>query len=103
MFFDGKFFWLLMGIVFVLVAAGFRAFAQDRGWAITWWKGLLAALWYVMFCSSFYAWGTLIGEYESSAGFKIFLLGLFVSAVLGVALWRLLAYKPSPAIASKAD
>jgi hypothetical protein len=103
MFFDGKLFWLLMGVVFVLVAAGFKAFAQDRGWVITWWKGLLAILWYVLFCSSFYAWGTLIGEYEASAGFKTFLLGLFASAVLGVALWRLLAYKPSTAATSKAE
>ena len=94
MFFDGKLFWILMGIVFVLVAAGFKAFAQDRGWVITWWKGLLAILWYVVFCSSFYAWGTLIGENEGSAGYKIFLLGLFVSAILGVGLWRLLALKP---------
>jgi len=102
MFFDGKFFWLLMGVVFVLVAAGFRAFAQDRGWSITWWKGLLAILWYVVFCSSFYAWGTLMGEYEASAGFKIFLLGFFVSAILGVALWRILTNKPAAATASKA-
>jgi hypothetical protein len=93
MFFDSKLFWLLMGIVFVLVAAGFRTFARDRGWVITWWKGLLAILWYAIFCACFYAWGTLIGENEASAGYKIFLLGLFVSAILGVGLWRLLAHK----------
>ena len=95
MFFDSKLFWLLMGIVFVLIAAGFKTFAQDRGWAITWWKGLLAILWYAIFCASFYAWGTLIGENEGGAGYKIFLLGLFVSAVLGVGLWRVLAHKPA--------
>ncbi len=103
MFFNSNFFWLLMGVIFVLVAAGFKAFAHERGWVITWWKGLLVILWYVMFCSSFYAWGTLIGENEGSAGLKIFILGLFVSAMLGVALWRILAYKPSPAAASKAE
>ena len=94
MFFDSKLFWLLMGIVSVLIAAGFRAFAQQRGWVLTWWKALLAMTWYVVFCACFYAWGTLIGENEGGAGYKIFLLGLFASAILGVGLWRLLAYKP---------
>lgn len=103
MFFDGNLFWLLMGIVFVLVAAGFKAFAHDRGWVLNWWKGLLAILWYALVGSSFYAWGTLMGENEGDAGFKIFLLGLFVSAVFGVGLWRLLANKPVTAGASKAE
>jgi hypothetical protein len=103
MFFDSKLFWLLMGIIFVLVAAGFRALAQDRGWVVTWWKGLLATVWYAVFSLSFYAWGTLIGENEGSAGWKIFLLGLFVSAILGIGLWRLLAYNPAVAGTQKAD
>ena len=97
MFFDGNLFWLLMGIIFVLVTVGFKAFAEDRGWAIAWWKGLLAILWYALLGTSFYAWGTLIGENEGDAGLKIFLLGLFVCAVLGVGLWRLLAHKPETA------
>jgi hypothetical protein len=96
--FDSKLFWLLMGILFVLVAAGFKAFAKERGWSITWWKGLLAVVWYAIFSASFYAWGTLIGENEARAGFKIFLLGLFVTAILGVALWRLLSYKPATGV-----
>lgn len=103
MFFDGNLFWLLMGIVFILVAAGFTAFAEDRGWVITWWKALLAILWYALLGSTFYAWGTLIGENEGDAGFKIFLLGLFVSAVFGVVLWRLLAHKPATAGTSKSE
>ena len=103
MFFDSKLYWLLMGIVFILVAAGFKAFAQDRGWVLTWWKSLLAILWYGLLGATFYAWGTLIGENESDAGFKIFLLGLFVSAVVGVALWRLLAHNPATAGTSKSE
>jgi hypothetical protein len=85
-------FWFLMGVVFVLVAAAFRAFAQDRGWIVTWWKALLAVAWYAVLCTSFFAWGTLIGENEAAAGFKLFLIGLFVSIVFGVALVRLLAH-----------
>jgi len=85
-------FWFLMGVVFVLVAVAFRAFAQDRGWVVTWWKALLAIAWYAVLCTSFFAWGTLIGENEAAAGFKLFLIGLFVSIVFGVALIRLLAH-----------
>ena len=85
-------FWFIMGVVFVLVAASFRAFARDRGWVVTWWKALLAIIWYGLLSASFFAWGTLIGENEASAGFKLFLIGLFVSIVFGVALIRLMAH-----------
>ena len=84
-------FWFLMGVVFVVVAAGFHVFARDRGWVVTWWKALLAVLWYAILSTSFFAWGTLIGENEASAGLKLFLIGLFISIVFGVALIRLMA------------
>jgi hypothetical protein len=94
MFFSSGLFWILMGIIFVLVAAGFKEFADERGWEINWWKGLLAVIWYAILSLSFYAYGTLRGENEASAGVKFLLLGLFVSLILGVGLWRLLALKP---------
>ena len=59
-------FWFLMGVVFVIVTAGFHAFARDRGWVLTWWKALLAVIWYAVLCTSFFAWGTLIGENEAA-------------------------------------
>lgn len=89
-------FWFVMGMVFVLVAAAFRAFANDRGWALNWWKSLLAIAWYAILSTSFFAWGTLIGENEASAGFKLFLIGIFVSIVFGVGLVRLLAHSSKP-------
>ena len=97
MFFESGFFWFLMGIVFVLVAAGFKTFADDRGWIITWWKALLGMIWYGVFSVSFLAWGTLIGEGEGGAGFRVFLLGMFISLILGVGLWRLMALESSEA------
>ena len=93
MFFNGTFFWFLMGIIFVLVAAGFRAFAKDRGWVVTWWKAVIGILLYFLFTMSFYAWGTLIGENEGGAAFKLLVLGLIISLVLGVGLWRLMIPK----------
>ena len=94
MFFGSDIFWMLFGIVLVLVAVAFKAFADDQGWVITWWKGLLALVWYAIVGLSFYAWGTLIGENEASAGWKLGLLGLFISLILGVGLWRLLTMNP---------
>ncbi len=91
MFFNSSLFWFLMGIVFVLVAAAFQAFARDRGWRIVWWKVLLALLCYGIFMMSFYAWGTLMGENEGIAGLKILYFGLFISIFLGAVTWRLLS------------
>jgi len=102
MFLETEVFWLLMGVVLVLVAFAFKAFAEDRGWKLTWWKGFLGVLWYVMFSLNFYAYGTLVGENESSAALKLFLFGLFVLAILGVGLWRLMSWKPQPVTSSQA-
>jgi hypothetical protein len=93
MFFNSGFFWFLMGILFVLVAAAFRALAKDRGWVINGWKAALGIFVYFIFTMSFYAWGTLIGENEGSAGVKILLLGLLICLLLGTGLWRWMAPK----------
>lgn len=101
MFFNGGFFWFLMGVIFVIVAAAFRALAKDRGWVITWWKAALGVFVYFIFTMSFYAWGTLIGENEGVAGFKLLILGLLISLLLGLGLWKLMIAKgavPSPEI-----
>ena len=54
---NGGLFWFAMGILFVLVAWAFKAFADDRGWQLSWWKCLLAILWYAILSLSFFAWG----------------------------------------------
>lgn len=82
-----------MGMLFVLVAAGFRAYARDRGWILSWWKAALGIVWYAALLLSFYSWGTLMGENEGEAGIKILLLGLFICLVSGVGLWRLMGKK----------
>ena len=93
MFFTGGLFWFLMGSIGVLVAMGFKTFAEDKGWALNWWKWLLSILWYVIFSLSFYTWGTLIGEFEAGAGFKLWLVGMVICLIFGVGLWRLLTAK----------
>ena len=93
MFFDSNSFWFLMGMIFILVAAGFRAYAKDRGWVITWWKAVVGLLAYGTFMLSFYAWGTLSGENEGSAGIKLMGLGLLCSLILGACFLMLIAPK----------
>ncbi len=95
--FDSNFFWILWGVVLVLVGAGFKTFAEDQGWKLNWWKWVLTFIWYVLFTTNFYLFGTLAGENESSAGFKLMLLGLFVCLILGVGLWRLMLMGGEPA------
>lgn len=94
MFFTSGLFWFLMGMLAILVGVGFNAFVKDRGWTLNWWKWLLSILWYAIFSISLLAWGTLIGENEASAGLKIGLFGMVISLILGVGLWRVLAYNP---------
>ena len=91
MFLTGGLFWFLMGMLAVLVGVGFKAFADQKGWGLNWWKWLLSILWYIIFSLSFYTWGTLLGENEGGAGFKIWLVGMGFSLIFGVGLWRLLA------------
>jgi len=93
MFFNSGLFWFFMGMITILVGVGFKAFANDRGWVLNWWKWLLSIIWYVIFSLSVLSFGTLSGENEGSAGVKILLLGLFISIVLGVGLGRLLGLK----------
>lgn len=95
-FFGSDFFWLLMGVILVGIAAGFKVFAEDLGWKLNWWKGILALLWYGLFSLSFYAFGTLTGENEGSAGLRLMLLILFICLILGVGLWRLMIWSPKP-------
>ena len=97
MFFTSGLYWFIMGIVAVFVGLGFKAFAEDKGWELNWWKWLLSIVWYALFSGSFLAWGTLIGENEGSAGWKFGLFGLFICLILGVGLWRLLVAKPKTA------
>ena len=94
--FDGPLFWMLMGMIAVVIGGALWSFADRRGWVLTWWKWLLAALWYAVFGLSFYASGTLVGENEPGAGRRVLLLGLFLSLVLGVGLVRVLAHRSQP-------
>jgi hypothetical protein len=93
MFFNSGLFWFFMGMITILIGFGFRAFAHDRGWHLSWWKWSLSILWYAVFSLSILSYGTLTGEREDSAGLKMLILGLFICTVYGVGLWRLFSRK----------
>ena len=97
MVFDGPVFWMPMGILAVVVGGALWSFADRHGWAMTWWKWFLFALWYALFGRTFYAAGTLMGEFEPRAGWRVLLLGLFFTVVCGVGLVRVLAHRPRSA------
>lgn len=93
--FNGPLFWFLAGLLCAALVAGLRSLAQRRGLVMGAWTWLLSALWYLLFCTTFYTFGTLVGENEAEAGLKLFLIGSFLSLVLGVGLWRRLTRQPS--------
>ena len=80
---QGPLFWMLMGVIAVAIGGALWSFADRRGWVMTWWKWLLVVVWYGVFAVSFYAAGTLVGEFEPRAGLRVLLLGLFFCIVLG--------------------
>lgn len=93
MFFNSGLFWFFMGIIAILTGAGFKVFADDRGWVMTWWKWALSFIWYIIFSLSIFSYGTLAGESEGSAGVKVLLLGFFVCIVYGAGLLRAMAHR----------
>ena len=88
--FEGSLFWFVMGMLFVLVAVGARAWARSLGLKMRWWKWLLTAAWYGMLLMTVSVPMTLTGESEGSAGLRIFVGMVVVTVILGVGLARLL-------------
>ena len=83
-------FWIVMGLIYALAIAGARVWAQDLGLDMTWWKCMLAMLWYVLLNIGVASGFTLIGEKEPRAGWAILAGALIVMIVLGAGLWAVL-------------
>ena len=84
-------FWIAMGLIYALAIAGARVWAQDLGLQMTWWKWLLAALWYLMLSVGLAGGFTLMGEKEPRAGYYFLGLVLIGMIILGIGLWFLLS------------
>ena len=83
-------FWMVMGLVYALLIAGAPIWARDLGLQMTWWKWVLAVLWYAFVSYSFAVAFTLKGEEEPGAWYKFLGSHLIIAILLGVILWLLL-------------
>ena len=57
---------------------------------MTWWKWLLAAVWYILLIFFIFMDFTIIGEGEPAAGLRMLLFQGVIMTILGVGLGRLL-------------
>jgi hypothetical protein len=89
--FTSGFFWFVMGMLMVLVGVGAAAWVKDLGLKMTWWKWLLAILWYALLNLSVAVPMTFVGENEPGAAVRTFLPLVVITIITGVGLWRVLA------------
>lgn len=73
-----------------LVIAGAVVWAKDLGLKMTWWKWLLAAIWYILLNFFVFLDFTMIGEGEAGAGLKLLLFQAVIMIIIGAGLVRLL-------------
>lgn len=62
--------------------------------AMTWWKWMLAILWYFLLIFSVLLSFTMVGEGEEVAGMKILLFLGVILLILGVGLFRIILSRP---------
>lgn len=82
--------WILVGAVSVLVVLGANEWFKDTGIVMTWWKWLIATIWYILTLMGLAAPFTLMGEGESAAGWKLLLFSLPVLIILAFVVLRIL-------------
>ena len=83
----------ITGLLSGLVAIGAHRWARALALNMNWWKWLLSALWYILLLFFIFAAFTLMGEGETSAGWKVLGVAVVVLVVLGAGLARILLAK----------
>ena len=83
-------FWGVMGLIYTLTALGAPLWAEDLGLQMSWWKWILATLWYVLFSFSLAGAFTLLGERESGAWYKFLGFHLIITIIFGAIVWSLI-------------
>ncbi|MBU0971160.1 MAG: hypothetical protein KKC20_10965 [Proteobacteria bacterium] len=90
-------FWMMMGALQVLIVMGLVELLKSHGRKIVWWQVSLIYLGFAVFCSVIAGGTTLMGEYETIAGwYFIGVLGLPVVICLAI-LARLFVMKKKSA------
>jgi len=92
-FFSSGLFWFLEGIFACLFIIGFKYWAEDRGYIMSFWKWLLLGIWIVLFGFTLAFVGTSLGEGEPNAAlFGGIIFGL-ITIISAVGLWRIVIRK----------
>jgi hypothetical protein len=77
-------FWTVMGLIYALIIAGAAVWAQDMGLQMSWWKWILAAVWYVLLSFTFAGSFTLLGEKAPGAGYRFLCFNLIITIIVGI-------------------
>ena len=88
--FQGGFFWMIMGALFVLVGISAPIWMEDLKIKMNKVRWTLLIVWFLFVLLTVASPLTLIAENEAVAGFHIGLIFLVLAIITGVALWRYL-------------
>lgn len=89
-------FWLIMGMLSILVIAGAKAWADKLNVDMNWWKWALSGLWYIGFLFAFAVPATFIGEGEVAAGLKMGVFSVVPSIIVGFIVFRIIVSVGKP-------
>ncbi|MFO7767645.1 MAG: dehalogenase [bacterium] len=89
-FFRSGAFWFVEGILFVVVVAGVRAWSQDRGIPMPWWKWGVFIVWLALAGFTFAFVGTSLGEGEPTAALRGGILFGALTVIAGAGVRRLI-------------
>lgn len=88
--FEGGFFWMIMGALFVLVGVSAPIWMKDLRIKMNKVRWTLLILWFLFVLLTVASPMTLIAENEVVAGYRIGMIFLVIAIISGVALWRYL-------------
>ena len=77
-------FWTVMGLLYALIIAAAPVWARDMGLQMSWWKWILAAVWYALLSFTFAGSFTLMGEREPGAWYRFLGLNLIITIIVGI-------------------
>jgi hypothetical protein len=81
--------WFVEGVLCCVMVFGLRAWAQDRGLPVPWWKWAAFGVWVLLAAFAIGFVGTSWGEGEPTAAIRGGLMFGFVALAAGVGVWRL--------------
>jgi hypothetical protein len=83
-------FWFIMGMLSILVVVCAKTWADKSDVNMTWWKWIIAALWYIGFLFSIAVPATFMGEGEIHAGLTMIVFSVVPSIIIGFIVWRVI-------------